>query len=289
MASRCPTIAFCWIKRCTLSDKAPFLTVLMPAYNEQANLAANVPLLLAKLSELGVAYELLIVDDGSHDATPRLVDEMAARSERVRAIHHAQNQGIGRALYTGFQGSRGQHTIFIPADLAMVLDDLVKYLDALQEADVVVGLRSDRRGTSPVRRLVSLANIALVRLLFCMPVHQFQYICMWPTRLLHEIAVEYSDSAFLQAEVLIKARDMGYRLAEVEVTYQPRTRGCPSGARTRLVLKSVRDLFHFWLRWLFRKRSADGRRDWRAGAGSNHRFAPPESTTRPNRTKETIS
>jgi glycosyltransferase involved in cell wall biosynthesis len=263
-----------------LSDVAPTLTVLMPAFNEEANLATNVPLLMAHMSALGVEYELLIVDDGSYDATPRVADDLAAGHERVRVIHHAQNQGIGRALYTGFQSARGQHTIFVPADLAMDLDDLPKYLQAAQEADVIVGLRSDRRGTPLVRRLVSLANIALVRLLFGMPVRQFQYICMWPTRLLHEIAAEYPDSPFLQAEVLIKARDMGYRLAEVEVTYLPRARGHPAGGRARMVFKSAFDLFHFWPRWLFRRRSADGRRDWRAGARIDPLDAPPESATR---------
>ncbi len=248
---------------------APYLTVLMPAYNEEANLAVNVPLLIDKLSTLGVNFELLIVDDGSQDGTSRVAGDLVAQGKRVagagqiRVLQHAQNAGIGRALYTGFQGARGTYTIFVPADLAMDLDDIYKYLDATQEADVIVGLRSDRRGTPLARRLVSWINIALVRVLFRMPVHQFQYICMWPTRFLQEIAIEYPDSVFLQAEVLIKARDMGYRLAEVEVTYVPRTRGRPAGARTRLVLKSAADLFCFWLRWLFRKRSADGRKNWR--------------------------
>ena len=260
-------------------NATPYLTVLMPAYNEEANLAANVPPLLAKLSALGIDFELLIVDDGSYDATPRLADELAASHVQVRALHHDRNRGIGRALYTGFQGARGRYTIFIPADLAMDLDDLSKYLDAVQEADVVVGLRSDRRGTPLARRMVSLVNIALVRLLFGMPIRQFQYICMWPTRLLHEIAIEYPDSPFLQAEVLIKARDMGYRLAEVEVIYLPRTRGRPTGGRTRMVIKSAYDLFHFWLRWLFRRRSTHGRRDWRVIAGSKPPIASNESTS----------
>jgi len=256
---------------------APQLTVLMPAWNEEENLPANVPLLMHKLDQLAVDYELLIVDDGSRDDTPRLADALAAQEPRVRVVHHAQNKGIGRALYTGFQNARGYWTIFVPADLALELDEIDKYLHAAHlppprqargaerggaEARVVVGLRSDRRGTSLARRFVSWVNIALVRLLFRMPVHQFQYICLWPTRLLKGISIDYPDSAFLQAEVLIKARDLGYRFTEVEIAYLPRTRGQASGARTRLVLKSAYDMLHFWLRWLFRRRSPDGRRDW---------------------------
>jgi glycosyltransferase involved in cell wall biosynthesis len=240
------------------------LTVLMPAYNEAQNLLPNASLLMDKLSELGVAFELLIVDDGSVDETPGMADSLAARDRRVRVLHHPRNLGIGRALLTGFHAAQGECTIFIPSDLAMRLDDIALYLRGAQSADVIVGLRSDRRDTSWARRLISWANIALVHTLFRMPVHQFQYICMYRTRILHEIAIDYGDSAFVQAEVLIKARDMGYRLQEVTVTYVPRIRGRASGARLRLAVRSMRDLLHFWLRWLFRRRTPDGRRDWRS-------------------------
>jgi glycosyltransferase involved in cell wall biosynthesis len=244
---------------------APHLTVVMPAYNEESNLLANTALLIGKLRELSVEYELLIVDDGSSDATARLADGLAEEDDRVRVLHHAQNMGIGRALHTGFTNAAGEYTIFIPSDLAMDLDDLPKYLSAARDADIIVGLRSDRRDTSFRRKAVSVINIALVRLLFMMPIHQFQYICMYRTRFLQEIQIEYPDSAFIQAEVLIKARDMGYKLTEVTIGYIPRTGGSASGARTRVVLKSVRDLSHFWVRWLFRRRTSDGRKDWRAG------------------------
>jgi glycosyltransferase involved in cell wall biosynthesis len=237
----------------------------MPAYNEARNLLANSAQLMDKLAELAVDYELLIVDDGSDDATPQLSDELASRHGRVRVIHHPQNLGIGRALQTGFLGAKAEYTIFIPSDLAMDLDDLLKYLRAAREADIVVGLRSDRRDTSFVRKAISMANIGLVRLLFRMPIHQFQYICMYRTRFLHEIQIEYPDSAFIQAEVLIKARDMGYKLTEITIGYVPRVGGSARGARVQLVLKSTFDLFRFWGRWLLKARSADGRRDWRAG------------------------
>jgi len=240
-----------------------YLTVLMPAYNEAQNLLPNASLLMDKLSELGVAFELLIVDDGSADETPGLADGLAARDRRVRVVHHPRNLGIGRALLTGFRAAQGEFAIFIPSDLAMRLDEIARYLRAAQDADVIVGLRSDRRDTSWARKLISWANITMVRTLFGMPVHQFQYICMYRTRFLREIAIDYADSAFVQAEVLIKARDLGYRLHEIAVAYIPRTGGSASGARLRLVARSMRDLLHFWPRWLFRRRTADGRRDWR--------------------------
>jgi len=215
----------------------PYLTVLMPAYNEERNLRPNAARLMSALDELGVDFELLIVDDGSRDATPQIADEMAAGDARVRVVHHPRNLGIGRALYTGFRAARGEFTIFIPTDLAMRLEELSKYL-----------------------------NIGLVRLLYRMPVRQFQYICLYRTSFLRRVALEYADSAFIQAEVLIKARDMGLTLTEVTVNYIPRTGGAASGARLDFVVKSARDLLRFWPRWLFRHRDAQGRRNWQLTA-----------------------
>jgi len=244
----------------------PYLTVLMPAYNEERNLRPNAARLMSALDELGVDFELLIVDDGSRDATPQIADEMAAGDARVRVVHHPRNLGIGRALYTGFRAARGEFTIFIPTDLAMRLEELSKYLDAAQRADVVVGLRSDRHDTPWQRKLIGWVNIGLVRLLYRMPVRQFQYICLYRTSFLRRVALEYADSAFIQAEVLIKARDMGLTLTEVTVNYIPRTGGAASGARPDFVVKSARDLLRFWPRWLFRHRDAQGRRNWQLTA-----------------------
>ncbi len=253
--------------RTAAPNPEPFLCIVMPAYNEAQNLAANAARLIDKLDELDIDFELLIVDDCSIDATPKLAQALSARDGRVRVLRHAQNCGIGQSLYTGFENARGQYTIFIPADLAMDLDDLPKYFEAARHADIVVGLRSDRRDSILPRKIVSLINIGLLRLLFQMPLHQFQYICMYRTDLLHQIELEYRHSAFLQAEALIKARDMGYTLTEVTIGYIPRTGGVARGARASSIAASVRDILHFWLRWLFKRRQ-NGRRDWRIRSGA---------------------
>jgi glycosyltransferase involved in cell wall biosynthesis len=133
----------------------PTLTVLVPAYNEEAGLGRSVELILAKLAELGVSAEVLIVDDGSRDRTPAIADELAARHSQVRAFHHPANRGIGGGFVTGAAQARGEWLILIPADLALDLDELRKYLDAARRADVVVGARSDRRDYSAFRLFVA--------------------------------------------------------------------------------------------------------------------------------------
>ena len=232
-----------------------YLTVVMPAYNEEANLARNTRLLAAKLAELGITYEIVIVNDASRDRTGAIADELAAADPRVRAIHHPVNQGIGGGFLTGLHAAQGAWLILIPADLALELDDLGKYLKAAAgssggQPDVVVGIRSDRSDYSGARLLVSWVNIRLIQVLFGMQERQFQYISMYRVAFLRRIKIVYWRSAFFHAETLIKIKTLGGRLVEVVIGYVPRASGVQTGARPGQILRTVRDIFRFWIKWI---------------------------------------
>jgi glycosyltransferase involved in cell wall biosynthesis len=225
-----------------------FLTVLMPAYNEAGGLAVNVKALLAALDGYGVIYEVLIADDASTDGTGSLAEGLARVHPQVRVIHHAVNEGIGGGFLSGVAAARGEWFILIPADLAMDLAELQRYFAAAATADVLVGIRSDRSDYSGWRRIVSFVNIGLIQLLFGMRERQFNYITMYRSGVLREMTIEYWRSAFFHAETIIKAKALGYRIAEVEVDYVPRETGRATGARPALILATVRDMLHYWLR-----------------------------------------
>jgi glycosyltransferase involved in cell wall biosynthesis len=232
----------------------PFVTVFIPAYNEAGNLAHCVEVVLAKLDELGVDAEILIVDDCSQDGTHQLADDLARKYEGVRCTHHERNLGIGGAFHTALGLARGEWMILIPADLALHPNELGRYFEAAPQADIVVGLRSDRSDYTWARRLVSWTNIHLIQALFGMQLRQFQYISMYRLDVLRQIDIEYWRSAFFLAEILIKARDLGSRLVEVEIRYAPRMSGKPTGAKVKLVFLTVADIFRFWIRWKFIRR-----------------------------------
>lgn len=226
----------------------PFLTVLMPAYNEAAGLARSVETLLPAPARLGITFEVLIVNDASTDGTGQVADALAVQHPTVRVIHHAANRGIGGGFVSGVAAARGEWFILIPADLAMDPAELSRYLDASRGADVVVGVRSDRRDYSGWRRIVSFVNIGLIQLLFGMKERQFNYISMYRLAVLRAMQIEYWRSAFFHAETIIKAKALGYRIAEVEVSYVPRASGRATGAHPRLVAATVRDMLEFWVR-----------------------------------------
>jgi glycosyltransferase involved in cell wall biosynthesis len=247
-----------------VSKTQPFLTVLVPAFDEEAGLARDMETLLAGLERLGTSYEVIIVDDASRDQTGLIADDLAVAHTRVRVVHHASNQGIGGGFVSGIAAAAGEWLILIPADLAMDVSELSIYLEAAREADVVVGVRSDRGDYSAWRRIVSWVNIRLIQLLFGMRERQFNYISMYRLAVLRQMRIEYWQSAFFHAETLIKAKALGYRLVEVEIGYVPRATGRATGARPRVILRTLCAMLSFWLRW---RLGHTGQRGWLASHG----------------------
>jgi len=233
------------------------LTVFMPAFNESANLPHTVPALIAALHNqvrCAPTFELIIVNDGSSDDTGQIADQLAAHDPHIRVIHQPVNRGIGLGFVAAMTAALGEWFILIPADLAMQLEELPKYFEAVRddEADIVVGHRSDRADYSPLRRLISVINIGLIRLLFKMEQQQFNYISLYRSQCLRQMTLRYTDSALFYAEILVYARAQGYKLVNVWINYVPREHGLQTGSNWRLVVKTVRDIMAFWLRWTFK-------------------------------------
>jgi glycosyltransferase involved in cell wall biosynthesis len=223
----------------------PELTYFFPAHNEEANVRGLVEEALGTLPGLAERFEIVIVDDGSRDETPRIADELAAAQPQVRAVHHQTNLGYGAALRSGFAAARYANIAFTDGDRQFRVADLGRLIERLQAGDVeaVVGYRI-RRADPLVRtvyaRLYRLAN----RIFFGLAVRDVDCACKLFSRgSLDGVNVE-SDGAFLSAELLIKLRARGRRLAEVGVPHYPRTAGTPTGAKLSVVLRAVRD---FWL------------------------------------------
>lgn len=225
------------------------LSYFFPAHNEAANLRGLVEEALATLPGLAETFEIVIVDDGSKDETPRLADELAAAHPQVRAVHHPSNLGYGAALRSGFAAARYANLAFTDGDRQFKVVDLGRLIERLEAGDVdaVAGYRI-RRADSLARtvyaRLYRLAN----RIFFGLTIKDVDCACKLFTRASLEGVNVESGGAFFSAELLIKLRARGRRIAEVGVPHYPRTAGSPTGARPQVVLRAVRDFWALRLR-----------------------------------------
>jgi glycosyltransferase involved in cell wall biosynthesis len=240
----------------TVDPEAPYFSVVMPAFNEERNVCTAIPTLIREFDQAGCSYEIIVIDDGSVDGTADAVRSLRATNSSIRLYSHRRNMGPGSGVYTGIAVARGTFVIFVPADLAMNPGELRKYIDASRDADVVNGLRSDRRDYGLFRKCMSIANIGLIRLLFGMRLRQYNYIQAY-RRAMFDRFYPRSMGVFITAEILVLARDAGFRTIEVEIEYLPRLIGTTGVVNWRSIRKTLVELAAFWIRWM-RQRIAGG-------------------------------
>jgi glycosyltransferase involved in cell wall biosynthesis len=230
--------------------RLPELSYFFPAHDEEPNLEFLVDEALAALPALADRFEIVIVNDGSRDATGRIADRVAAaHPDTVRAIHHPTNLGYGAALRSGFAAARFGHIAFTDGDRQFKVADLGRLAARAGEPDrpdVVVGFRIKRMDPlirTGYARSYRLAN----RIFFGLQVTDVDCACkLFRREALEGIRVE-SNGAFFSAELLIKLGARGRTVAEVGVPHYPRTAGSATGAKPQVILRAIRD---FWrLRW----------------------------------------
>src|SRR5262249_22374532 len=100
----------------TPAGKPAGLSVFFPAYNDSGTIASMVIRAVQAASELTPDYEVIVVNDGSQDATPEIIDELARTYPRVRAVHHPRNRGYGGALQTGFRSATKELIFYTDGD-----------------------------------------------------------------------------------------------------------------------------------------------------------------------------
>lgn len=225
----------------------PGLSIVLPAYNEEENVASAVEEVSSVVRRLGMDYEIILVNDGSADRTGEIARELQQRIPNFRLVEHYPNRGYGGSLKAGFAAATKDLVAFIPADKQFVFGEITRFLEKIEQADVISGYRANRQD-SPIRKFNALGWNSLVRLLF-------GYLCrdidcgfkLFRRKVLEHVNL-VSDGAMVDTEFLAGAKARGYRIAEVKVTHLPRVAGHPTGANVKVIVKAFRDLARFRLR-----------------------------------------
>ncbi|NOY26842.1 MAG: glycosyltransferase family 2 protein [Oligoflexia bacterium] len=217
------------------------LSVVLPAFNEAPNIWQSVAAGRQVLDGLGLDWEIVAVDDGSTDHTWAILKDMQALDGRVLPVRHGRNLGYGAALQTGFRAASRDLVFFTDADLQFDMAELPRLIALASRYDIVAGFRSPRRDPM-VRRLNGWAWGRLVQALFNVPVRDVNCAFkLFHRRVLDQILVR-SGGAFVNTEILVRARAAGFRLTEVAVSHHPRQAGSQTGARPAVVLRALAEL-----------------------------------------------
>ena len=144
---------------------APYLSILLPLYNEEENIRLQYEEITAAVDSLKVEYEILFVDDGSTDRSFEILSSIAAHDERVKLIQFRRNFGQTAAMAAGIDHSRGEILVFMDSDLQNDPRDIGRLLEKIEEGyDVVSGWRKKRKDNLFIRTIPSrIANRLIAR------------------------------------------------------------------------------------------------------------------------------
>jgi glycosyltransferase involved in cell wall biosynthesis len=216
--------------------------VVLPAYNEEAVIAETVAKCAETLAVIAPDYEIIVVDDGSHDHTGAIADALAASDPRVRVVHNRPNRGYGGALLAGFAVVTKDLTFYMDSDGQFDVRDLVKLLELREQGyRAVLGYRAQRQD-STMRLINAWGWNLLVSQLFSLHVRDIDCAFkLYDTELVRTFDTQ-SEGAVVSTEMLVKLTRMGIPYKEVPVQHLPRLHGKATGAKPGVIVRAFGEL-----------------------------------------------
>ena len=221
------------------------VSVVLPAHNEDDNIVESVRQALAAAQPVSRAQEVIVVDDGSRDATATLTAALAEQDERVRLVQHERNRGYGSAIRSGIAAASLDWILLTDADLQFDLRQLTEFVPYTRQAPLVIGYRA-LRNDPLMRRVNARGWNALVHVMFGLSVRDVDAAFKLIRRSTLQGVELTATGAAVDAELLAKLAERGSALVELPVRHLPRTAGDASGANLRVVARAFRELFSIW-------------------------------------------
>ncbi len=244
------------------------LSVVLPAYNEEAIIERTVRHVADVLGGVASDFEIIVANDGSRDNTGGVLANLQAREPHLHllVVTHARNRGYGAAVASGFDAATKDLVFLTDGDKQFDVTELREFLPAMDgQTDLVIGWRR-KRADPAMRKLNALGWKTLVNLLFGYTARDVDCAFKLFRRRVWLSMTVHSRGATFSAEFMIKARRLGFHVKELPVSHLPRTAGSPTGARPDVIVRAFVELFRLW-RNLDRELHADPRAQGRIGGG----------------------
>jgi dolichol-phosphate mannosyltransferase len=155
--------------------------------------------------------------------------------------------GSGRAILTGFSAAGCNLVTYIGADGQFAPRELIRFFPAIDNSDIVVAFRSSRCDYSAYRLFNSFVYLYLIYILFSLKIKDINWVHLYKREAIKGIKIN-SSGVFMLGEMLIKAKEKGFKIAEVETSYFPRRAGKAKCSKPAVALKAFSEIFRLWFR-----------------------------------------
>ena len=230
------------------SPRPPGLSIFFPAYNDRGTIASLVILAVQVAGRLTSDFEVIVVNDGSQDATRDIIDDLARTYPNVRAIHHQQNRGYGAALRTGFGAATKDLIAYTDGDAQYDPAELPVLWNRLSpDADMVTGFKISR--SDPWHRVViGRLYHHTVKFLFRLRVRDVDCDFRLMRREIFDRVKLEKDTGVICLEMMRKIQDAGFRVVEVPVHHYHRLHGRSQFFNFKRVFWTGIDVMRLWVK-----------------------------------------
>lgn len=205
--------------------KTPFISIVMPAFNEEANIEKTVTACLEALKVIKSDGEVVVTNDGSSDRTLERLKKLSQRFPNLKIVNHKENLGYGAALKSAILASEGDYVVTIDSDGQFdILELPVLFNNAVNGTAVVTGYRRKKADTA-FRVIANKGLNLLVTALFGIRLNDINCAFrVYKGELIRKINIE-SRGYQAPSEIMIKLFNLGYKIQEVEVSHFERKGG----------------------------------------------------------------
>jgi glycosyltransferase involved in cell wall biosynthesis len=227
--------------------RKPGLSVFFPAYNDSGTIASLVISALRAARKLTSDFEVIVVNDGSADATAEIIDELARTYPEVKVVHHERNRGYGGALRSGFAAATRDLIFYTDGDAQYDPTEMAVLWHAFGDGvDLVNGYKISR--SDPLHRIV-IGRIYhhTVKILFGLRVRDVDCDFRLMRRSIFDRVTLEKDSGVICLEMMKKIQDAGFRIAEVPVHHYHRAHGKSQFFNFRRLFKTAMDVMKLWV------------------------------------------
>lgn len=231
-----------------MAKKLPELSIFFPFWDEEENIKSVVEAASKIADRIAAKWEIIMVDDGSDDNTFKIAKELSGKDSRLKVVSLHPNRGYGAALKAGFDAAKYDTVVFTDGDGQFDFAEIDKFIEKIDDADLVIGFRKKRNDKNLGKRLL-LMNLLKIWDLLLFRFYFRDVDCgfkMFRKDALDKIMPFRSEGAMITTEILAKAKKKKLRIEEVGVLHYPRIKGHQSGANFPVIIRAVLESFILW-------------------------------------------
>ncbi len=215
------------------------ISVVMPALNEEKNILYAIGTTLEAFKYFGINGEILVVNDGSKDATKKFVESIADKDDRIKMIEHDKPLGVGRSFWEGVDCSLGDIVVMLPGDGENDPLEIFRYHKLLEHVDIVIPFLFNRESRPLVRNVLSFIYRFIINTTFLVNFNYTNGTVLYRKSILQGLPYR-NKGFFFQTDILVRTVKQGYLFAEVPYKLGSRKHGVSKAVTFPSFLKVLR-------------------------------------------------